>query len=135
MGGLPKTKDKNFYENFQGLMNMFLAACGGDAGYAPLLMSESPMAETNKNSVQKLSMPVKTDQAAASIFKNLKKICPPPPNPYIPEKPSLRVIRKGITYPPPAKQHFFKNWPTLHSRSGARQSSCFDTPCPTPIHI
>ena len=45
MGGLPKTKDKNFYENFQCLMNVFLAACGGDAGYAQLLMSESPMAE------------------------------------------------------------------------------------------
>ena len=40
MGGLPNTKDKNFYENFQALMNAFLAACGGDAGYAQLLMSE-----------------------------------------------------------------------------------------------
>ena len=40
MGGLPNTKDKNFYENFQALMNAFLAACGGDAGYPQLLMSE-----------------------------------------------------------------------------------------------
>ena len=39
MGGLPKTKDKKFCENFQALMNVFLVACGGDAGYAQLLMS------------------------------------------------------------------------------------------------
>ena len=40
MGGLPNTKDNNFYEHFWALMNVFLAACGGDAGYAQLLMSK-----------------------------------------------------------------------------------------------
>ena len=79
------------------------------------------MVNINKNDAKKTCMEVKFDGTRNSIFEISKKYSSkPPPKPRIPEKPSPRAIRKGIPNPPPSKHQFFRNWPTLLSRMGAR---------------